>query len=259
MIEAKELCLKFGKHLILNQVSFKAATGKLSVIIGSNGAGKSSLLKVLTGQWNPQKGTVTYNGTNINQFNKAKLAQMRAVLSQRITIQFPMSVLEVVLLGRYPHVIHDVGKRDREIAMAMLERVGMHDFAKRNILTLSGGQQQRVHMARVWAQIFEVDTACALFLDEPTASLDIRYQHSLLRLAKETVREYAITVIAVLHNMNLAAQYADHIAVMKKGRLIRTGKPQQVLESKLIQEVFGVKSIIQTHPVLDCLQVVTYT
>lgn len=257
-IRADEISLKIKKQEILKGISWEAQAGQLTVIIGGNGAGKSSLLKVLTGQWKAESGKVYYGNKTINQYTQAELALKRAVLSQQIKLTFSMSVLDVVLLGRYPHVIHQVGRRDKEIAMAMLEKMGMQDFAKREIFSLSGGQQQRVHMARVLAQISNSSKAEALFLDEPTASLDIHYQHSLLRMAKQVAQEMQITVIAVLHDMNLAAQYADYIAVMKKGHLVDAGTPDQILRKQLIKDVFGVESIIQEHPVLDCLQVITY-
>ncbi|MCH2044259.1 MAG: heme ABC transporter ATP-binding protein [Saprospiraceae bacterium] len=257
-IRADKISLQIKKQEILKDISWEARSGQLSVIIGGNGAGKSSLLKVLTGQWKAQEGSVHYGNKTIDQYTQAELALKRAVLSQQIKLTFSMSVLDLVLLGRYPHVIHQVGRKDKEIAMNMLEKVGMQDFAKREIFSLSGGQQQRVHMARVLAQIGDSSKAQALFLDEPTNSLDIHYQHSLLDMAKQVAQEMKLTVIAVLHDMNLAARYADYIAVMKQGQLIQAGTPEKILNATLIKEAFGVESVILEHPVLNCLQVITY-
>lgn len=253
------VCLN-GKHL-LNQVNFDVQQGDFMALLGGNGAGKSTLLKTIARSLPYCKGQVLFRGENIGHWSQVELSQYRAVLSQNTFLVFPMNVIDVVLLGRYPYTQGAKPKvKDVTIAYELLDLMGVAQYAEEDITCLSGGEQQRVHLARVLAQVWESSLANPklLLLDEPTSNLDIAYQHILLELLEDRVQKHGLTVLAVLHDMNLAARYATQIALLKKGELLTVGTPEEVLTPGSIQDTFGVSSIIQTHPIFDCLQVSTY-
>jgi iron complex transport system ATP-binding protein len=253
------VCLN-GKHL-LNQVNFDVQQGDFIALLGGNGAGKSTLLKTLARSLPYCKGQILFRGENLTYWSQVELSQYRAVLSQNTFLVFPMNVIDVVLLGRYPYTQGSKPKvKDVTIAYELLDLMGVAQYAEEDITCLSGGEQQRVHLARVLAQVWESSLANPklLLLDEPTSNLDIAYQHILLELLEDRVQKHGLTVLAVLHDMNLAARYATQIALLKKGKLLTVGTPEEVLTPDSIQDTFGVSSIIQTHPIFDCLQVSTY-
>lgn len=253
------VCLN-GKHL-LNQINFEVNQGDFMVLLGGNGAGKSTLLKTIARSLPYRKGEILFQGENLAYWSQVKLSQQRAVLSQNTFLVFPMNVIDVVLLGRYPYTQGGKPKiKDVTIAYELLDLMGVAKYADEDITCLSGGEQQRVHIARVLAQVWEstLDHPKLLLLDEPTSNLDIAYQHILLELLQDRVQQQGLTVLAVLHDMNLAARYATQIALLKQGELLRVGTPVEVLTPDWIQQTFGVSSIVQTHPIFDCLQVSTY-
>lgn len=260
-IKIENISYQVAKQAILKNISCTIPSGQLTVLLGANGAGKSTLLKIMAAQESMTKGIIYYNNRNIKTWSVQELAKYRAVLSQHIYMGFPMSVMEVVMLGRYPSMAKNTRTEHQKIVLEALEEVGLSAFAKRDIQSLSGGEQQRVHMARVLAQSWNARgraTEQIIFLDEPTASLDINYQHELLALAQKLCRKYQFTVVVVLHDMNLAAQYANQILMLKKGKLLTFGEPEKILIPNTIKEAFGVEAFVQKHPVFNCLQVTTY-
>ena len=253
------VCLN-GRNL-LKEINFDLDENDFMVLLGGNGAGKSTLLKTLARSLPYRKGQILFRGENLAYWSQVELSQQRAVLSQNTFLVFPMNVIDVVLLGRYPYT--QGGKpnaKDVTIAYELLDLMGVAKYAEEDITCLSGGEQQRVHIARVLAQVWESSLANPklLLLDEPTSNLDIAYQHILLELLQDRVQKHGLTVLAVLHDMNLAARYATQIALLKEGKLLTVGRPQEVLTTDWIQRTFGVSSIIQAHPIFDCLQVSTY-
>ncbi len=245
MLKAEKLDVTRRGRRILREVSVEVRGGSLLAVIGPNGGGKSTLLRTLSGELQPQSGQVRLAGRPLSQWTGPQLARRRAVLAQQCTLAFPLSALEVVLLGRTPH--HDGEPAalsrlsDRIIAGAALELVGLGGRLHDSYATLSGGQQQLVHLARVLSQIWEPppDGMRCLLLDEPTASLDLRYQHLVLSLARRLAREGA-AVLAVLHDVNLAAQYADELLILQAGAAVAHGPPGQVLRPALLSSLFGV-------------------
>ena len=242
MVEAVDVSYRAGGKLILDSVTARFRREKFNVILGPNGAGKSSLLKVATGLLKPSSGTVTYDGTSVGDFAPAELARRRAVLSQHVDLAFPLPVRDVVLMGRYPYYGRSPANRDVEIVARSLDMVGMTDQSEQHYPTLSGGEQQKVQLARVLAQIWSYDQDLEhkyLFLDEPTASLDVHYQIHLLDIARDLLG-HNCTIVAILHDLNVAFHYGDAFFVMEDGRMVKEADHSHELTTELIERVFRV-------------------
>ena len=239
-LEARDVYLQYGERLVLQAVNLRAQRGRVLALIGPNGAGKSSLLGVLAGTMRPSMGVVTLDGIPLERWPAAELARRRAMLSQRVQLGFGFRVEEVVMLGRSPHGAASSKAADRRIVEAALQATGAWTLHRRNYLELSGGEQQRVQLARVLAQIWDCrEEPGWLLLDEPEAGLDIAHQHELLGHARQLARQ-GFGVIAVLHDLNLAARYADDVALLAQGRLVRHGSREQVLEAPVLSKIYGV-------------------
>jgi iron complex transport system ATP-binding protein len=244
MVEVVGVSYSAGDTLILDDVTARFRRGRFNVILGPNGAGKSSLLKVATGLLQPSRGAVTYDGKSVDDFAPVELARRRAVLSQHVELAFPLPVRDVVLMGRYPHYGRSPAARDMEIVDRALEMVGMQDRRAQHYPTLSGGEQQKVQLARVLAQIWSYDGIKEhkyLFLDEPTASLDVHYQIHLLDVARELLG-HDCTVVAILHDLNVAFHYGDTFFVMDGGRIAKEADDANDLSTELIERVFRVRA-----------------
>jgi iron complex transport system ATP-binding protein len=239
MVEVKSAGYTVGKKWLLQNISYQFLPGKCYMICGPNGAGKSTLMKLLSLLAVPDSGEIFYNNSKINYANKQAYSKYRAVLSQQVDISFPMEVEEVVMMGRYPHFKINPAKEDIEICNEVMELQNLQSFRKRNFLTLSGGERQRVQFARVLAQIWTMPERGSriLLLDEPISSLDIKYQFEFLKHVKEFLNDRTI-VVAVLHDLNLALNYADEILLLNKGELFASGKPADVLSPENINKVF---------------------
>lgn len=238
MIRADNVTVRLAGRPVLSQVGLAVRPGTLTVLAGPNGAGKSTLLKLLTGEMEPTAGSVTLDGKPLRDIGPATLATRRAVLPQASELAFPFTVGEVVRLG-----VEAGGRRaSAEAIHAALARVELQGFAGRFYGELSGGEQQRVHLARVLAQTGQAvadRTPRYLFLDEPVSSLDIRHQIAVLAIAREFARAGG-GVLAVLHDLNLAAGFADRLVLLAKGRVAGDGSPSSVITDDSITRVFGV-------------------
>jgi len=255
VLAARDVHVRVGKSRLLTDVSLSVASGEIVAVVGPNGAGKSTLLKVLCGDITPTRGEVTLHGRNLRAWQRRERARVMAVLPQESTLAFPFTVHEVVMMGRTPH--DSGGPENQTIAHAALKAAGMSVFEQRIYPTLSGGERQRVHVARVLAQVWEElgDGPRYLLLDEPTANLDLAYQHHTL----ETFRRFAAEgagVVAVLHDLNLAAQFADRIVVLRDGHQLASGCPHAVLTPGLIQAAFAFEATVMPHPSRACPLVV---
>lgn len=251
MVEVVDVSYRAGGTVILDDVTARFRRGRFNVILGPNGAGKSSLLKVATGLLQPSAGVVTYDGKPVAGFEPAELARRRAVLSQHVELAFPLPVRDVVLMGRYPHYGRTPSARDFEIVDSALEMVGMQDRRAQHYPTLSGGEQQKVQLARVLAQIWSHNGTPEhkyLFLDEPTASLDIHYQIHLLDVARELLA-HECTIVAILHDLNIAFHYGDAFFLMDGGRIAKEADDASGLSTDLIERVFRVRAHRITDPV----------
>lgn len=229
--------LERGGRVVLDDVSLDFAAGEVTAIVGPNGAGKSSLLSVASSELVPTRGQVSLAGRVLSRWSPGELATKRAVLPQASTLSFAFTVDEVVRLGRLPHLSSK--RTDDRIARAALAKVGLEGFGARSYLELSGGERQRVQLARVLAQVWEPAAHRVLLLDEPTASLDLVHQHTTLGVAREMAAE-GVAVAVVLHDLNLAAQYADRIALMSRRGLRAVGSPEAVLRPPILEPVFSI-------------------
>ena len=252
MLKTTGIYYSIGKKLILSDINVEFHPGEFNMIRGPNGSGKSSFLKIFSGDVNHFEGTVLYANRKIRDIKKEELAKIRAVMSQQPELNFPLMVDEVVMMGRYPHFSFNPNKKDITICNEVMERMNLQAFRDRNYLTLSGGEKQRVQYARVLAQIWEKPAnGCRyLFLDEPLTSLDINYQQEFLQIAREFTRNDTV-LIAVMHDINLAIQFADKLFFLKEGELVAQGKPIDILSEALIEKVFDVQTAIINNPVTN--------
>lgn len=239
MIEAANICYRVGATVILDDVGLSIAPGTVTAILGPNGAGKSTLLKCLTGALRPDTGRIVLDGTPLGDYSLAALSRKRAVLSQASFVNFPFSVLEIVMMGRSPYVGSQVTGSDASVVREVLENVDAGQLQQRIFPTLSGGEQQRVHLARVLAQVWDRQNAY-LFLDEPTTALDLKHQHQILRLTRQIAQERNMAVCLILHDLNLAMQYADRGVLMQDGRVVASDAVREVLTPRNIATVFEV-------------------
>lgn len=231
-----------GGRAILDGVSCAFHRGRFTAILGPNGAGKSTLLRILSAELKPDEGVVAFDERSLGEWSPADLARRRAVLPQESALNFPFRAGEVVMLGRMPHSPRGETARDREIVREALQQVDMLHAINRIYTTLSGGEKQRVHLARALAQIWEDQgSSRTLLLDEPTSSLDPSHQHSTLALARG-LADSGVTVISILHDINLALAYADDVLLIRNGRVAAAGPVDATLTETLIHEVFGVAS-----------------
>lgn len=254
MISAQNITVEIGGKKLVRDVSMEIEPGKLSVILGKNGAGKSTFLKTLTGDIKPASGKVFVEGRELSKTEPVHLARKRAVMMQNLRLSFSFTALEVVLMGRSPHTRGFETRRDRDIALECMRQAGVDHLTGRQFPTLSGGEKQRVQFARMLAQLWdriEDRQACCLMLDEPLASLDLSYQHIIMHLVRELSRKN-VAVLMILHDLNLAAQYADVINVMKDGRSYALGTPNDVFKQEIIEMAFDCPVHIMKHPHYHC-------
>jgi len=247
VVTATGISLEAAGRTILVPTDLALAAGELTVVIGPNGAGKSTLLRVLAGEIAPASGTVLYGGTPVAAMPPWRLAAKRAVLPQSAQLAFPFTVAEVVRLG-----LDGAGNAAERMDMMRraLAAADVAHLAGRNYQTLSGGEQQRVQFARVLGQLMvggRREKHLALFLDEPVASLDLRHQLGLLEHARRLAGE-GVAVLAILHDLNLAAAYGDRLVVMKAGAVFADGSPEKVLTDALLRDVFNVQLNVGAVP-----------
>jgi iron complex transport system ATP-binding protein len=240
---ADQISVSLSGLQVLKEISLRILPGEVLVIVGPNGAGKSTLLRVLSGEMHPDDGTASINGTPIKEMSAATLARQRSLMPQHASLTFPFKVRDVVAMGRDPFRNEADPSTDTHAIAWGMKATDVSALADRPYTRLSGGEQQRAQLARVLAQSWRqagTVTPRYLLLDEPTASLDLAHQHATLHLAKELAREGA-GVVAVVHDLNLAALYADRVAVLSLGSLAALGTPDNVLMPDLIEEVFGLQ------------------
>jgi iron complex transport system ATP-binding protein len=249
MLSAKNLSFCVAGKALVDAVDFDLRSGEMVALLGPNGAGKSTLLKMLCGQNKPSSGRVLFENRELAQWPPRELARLRAVLPQSSAVPFDFTALEIVLLGRSPH--GDEASQEVAAREAMEKTESLH-LADRTVTTLSGGEMQRVQLARVLVQIGlgGGDTRRCLMLDEPISNLDPAHQHSALRIARDLARDGA-GVLVVLHDLNLAAQYADRLVLMRQGKIVADGVPDAVLTEERIGEVFAVKATVIRNPLCN--------
>ena len=244
MLQVDHISYQAQGKTLLNDVSVAVRSGTFTAFMGANGAGKSTLLKIIGGETKASKGTITWDGKKLEDWNIKELAKVRSVLRQQYNVQMPFTVEDIIAMGRYPHFRHKMTAQCKTVLKEVAEYVGVAQFMKRNYLTLSGGEQQRVQLARVLAQVWDTPTEQRLvLLDEPVSALDIQYQHQVLALVKGLTTS-GFTVVAVLHDLNLAMQYSDDILMLKKGNKVTFGPKEEALNEAHIYETFGVEAAL---------------
>jgi iron complex transport system ATP-binding protein len=250
MLQLDKATVRIGSATLLDELSLGVSPGEVVAIVGPNGAGKTTSLRLLAGETEPTDGQVLLDGQPLSAAPIHELALRRGVLPQQSALGFGFSTLDVVLLGRTPH-----GTRrhvDLEAAARAMRRAGVDHLAAQPYPTLSGGERQRVHLARVLAQLDGApDGDRYLLLDEPTSALDLAHQHAVLRVAQEEAAT-GTGVLAVLHDLNLAAQYADRIAVLAEGKLVALGTAESVLTPAIVQYAFGISVVVTQNPCVAC-------
>ena len=245
MLVAENIEYKVGHKYILNDCSVSFEAGRFHVIMGANGAGKSTLLKLLAGSIHSTAGAVYLDQKKINHYKSRELAKLRAVLSQHYSISFPVTTHEIVLMGRYPYFNTSPSSNDLDICEKAMELMQVLELKERDYATLSGGEAQKVQMSRVLSQIWRTneEDKKILFLDEPVSHLDIKYQHQLLNVAKELCKKH-VTVIAILHDINLALTYADRILFMKQGKIFYETHSSKEVTTTIIKDIFDIEARI---------------
>ncbi len=229
----------------LKDVTATIEKGKITTILGPNGCGKSTLLSVLAKFNVPSSGDITLNGKALHQYTPKELAKTLSVVQQSSVAPEEMTVEKLVYYGRLPYqkMFTTVTEEDDDKVLWALEKTGLLEKKDALLSSLSGGQQQRAWIALALAQ-----NTPYLFLDEPTANLDIFYQYEILELVKTLCEEEGLTIVMVLHDINQTIQYSDRVIIMKAGEMVANGKPEEVITSALLADVYGVKVVMKEDP-----------
>jgi len=252
-VETRDLSFAYDGRTVLSQAGIQVGPGEIVGLLGPNGSGKSTLIKVVSGVLAGYGGSVRLDGREVRDIPRRELAQSLAVVPQEPSFSFPFSALEIVLMGRHPHLagLAFESARDVELARAALERCGALDLATRTIHELSAGERQRVVFARALAQQPRV-----LLLDEPASFLDIRHQVEVYDIVRDLTAEHGSSVLTVLHDINLAAEYCDRIYLLKDGRIEAGGATRDVLTYANLTRVFETEIYVDTNAITGKLLVV---
>ncbi|MGV2623105.1 UNVERIFIED_CONTAM: ABC transporter ATP-binding protein [Halobacillus marinus] len=236
----------YEERTILRDVDLAIPSNKINVIIGANACGKSTLLKTMAKLIKPEAGDITLDGKAISKIPPKELARVLGILPQSPVVPEGITVADLVGRGRYPHqkFLKGWSKQDYEAVAEAMEIMNITALADQNIDELSGGQRQRVWIAMALTQETDI-----LFLDEPTTFLDITYQVEILDMLTDLNRKHGTTIVMVLHDINLAARYADHIFALRDGELLAEGAPSEIITSSLVEDVFGLRCSVIPDPV----------
>ncbi len=251
----EQLTLRYGARQVTEALDVHIPAGKVTVIVGPNACGKSTLLRALARLLAPQAGRVLLEGRDIRGYSPREVARRLGLLPQSPLAPPGICVADLVARGRFPHqtLLRQWSPQDERMVRQAMRQTGVEDLAEQTVESLSGGQRQRAWLAMVIAQ----DTPL-LLLDEPTTFLDIAHQYELLELCRRLNREHGRTVVMVLHDLNQAARYADHVIAMKAGAILAAGEPGQVITPELVAAVFGLRALVAPDPVTGTPMVVPF-
>ncbi|MBD8217945.1 ABC transporter ATP-binding protein [Microbacterium sp. CFBP 13617] len=245
-LSAEKLTLSYGDRTIIDELDLELPAGRITAIVGANGCGKSTLLRALARLLPPKTGRVVLDGKALHERPSKEIARILGLLPQSPIAPEGIAVADLVGRGRHPHqrALARWSARDYEVVAEALAATGISDLADRSIDELSGGQRQRVWIAMALAQETDI-----LLLDEPTTFLDVAHQVEVLDLLTDLNRDRGTTTVMVLHDMNMAARYADHLVALRDGRIVAAGDPSAVMTSELIADVFGLDALVVPDPV----------
>jgi iron complex transport system ATP-binding protein len=250
MVRASNISFRIGSKVILNDVTLTLQPGIFTAIVGPNGAGKSSLLKVLSYEHQFFLGDVIFNGKQVQRYKPNELSMVRSVLPQNSLVQFAFTAGQIIMLGRHAHCTTKI--ENERIVDEVMTLTGTSSFYKRNYHTLSGGERQRVQLARVLAQVWEETVYPRyILLDEPTSSLDIAQQQLIFSLARQ-ICERNIGVLAIVHDLNQAVQFADQLYFMRDGKILAAGEAQSVFTKANIEHTFCCRVNVYHDPCNNC-------
>ena len=246
MLECKNISVSYGERAVLRDVSLALREGEIIALLGANGAGKTTLIRALNGTMPVSSGEIDLDGHSLSGLSRREIAKNIAVVAQENETRFPVTVLEFVLSGRFVHgnAFGWESEADVESARNALKECDLADFETRLMNHLSGGERQRVVLARAIAT-----NARILLLDEPTANLDLEHQAMMFRLVRKRCEETGCSAIVITHDLNLAAAFADEIIMLKDGWIAANGTPAEVLNAENVADVFGVRVLLDQHPV----------
>lgn len=247
-IQGSDLCATYGSRLVLNHVDITLRCGEVAALLGPNGAGKSTLLKLLSGEM-ASTGSLRYFDLPSEQWSVGKLARHLGILPQQSTLSFPFTAQEVVELGAIPLKLPR--KEVERVARYYMQKTDVLHLASSLYPSLSGGEKQRLHLARVLTQLHQAGKQRILMLDEPTSALDLAHQHNTLQLARQLANKEECAVVVVLHDLNLAAQYADRMILLHQGKIVCDATPWQALTAERIEQVYGYQALVAAHPTRD--------
>lgn len=239
--------IEYTRHqrAILQGVNVEVGYGEVLAIVGPNGAGKSTLLNILANELKSEQ--VEFRGKPFPEWKVSELAKVKAKFSQHFSSDIPLLVQEVVMMGRYPYFDAEPKTEDLEAVRFCMQKMGLEGLSERTYATLSGGEKQRVHLARVLAQLENEARHKLLLLDEPLNNLDVRHQHEVLALLTQLSRD-GLSLVVVLHDLNLAARYADRVLLLHQGKRMAAGAPAEVLTAENITAAYGYPSRILKDP-----------
>jgi iron complex transport system ATP-binding protein len=248
MLEANDITVQYGPRRAVSHVSLALKPNQVTAVIGPNGAGKSTMLRTFNGGLTPVSGKISLDSRPLDSYSRRAVAKRIAVVAQEADLRFPVTVFEFVLGGRYAwagtagwgwETLHDV-----EVARAVLAETQLEELSSRLMNELSGGERQRAVLARALAT-----EASVLLLDEPTANLDLAHQAMILALVRKRCDTKGTSALVVTHDINLAAEFADYVLLMKDGETVAFGRPDEVLTPDLLKQVFAVRVLVDAHPI----------
>lgn len=250
IIEAKNISFSHREHQILKQVEVSVDEGELLIIIGPNGAGKSTLLSMLAHENREPGSAIYFKNKLFKNWDKHDLAHHKAKFAQENNKEINLSVKDIVLMGRYPYFNSVPFPEDLTIVDEMMAKTDVSAFRDRDYNTLSGGEKQRVHLARVLAQLQNKEKAKLAFFDEPLNNLDVRHQYRILETIRAFVKE-GNSAVLVLHDLNLAAEFADTILLLKKGKVVAHGAPEYIFSEHIISKAYDFPCSICQNPITN--------
>lgn len=252
ILSAKDIQFAYGKKTILDGVNLDIGPGEVLSIVGENGAGKSTLIKCINGINKIRNGSMKINGRSWGDIPSQEISKKIGYVPQTTPTNFPATVFDVILLGRIPHIIWKIGKKDKRIVSQTIIDLNLEHLAFRPYNQLSGGERQKVLIARALVQKPEL-----LLLDEPTSNLDLRHQLEVLDTVKRSVKSSKrMSAIIAIHDLNLASRYSDRIAFIHKGRILKVGEPEDVIDPETISEVYGIDADVSCSKDGDCMVIV---